>query len=440
MNKILVYCSSTSPRLKYITDLILGDLLGLEVTITNDQEEFINSQEAKICYNNRHLSPDNECMIVPYGLLNERGLNNHLVNVIDFADTKGLFPVYSSGSSLTFDIFSAAFYMVSRYEEYLPFIRDQHGRFPASSTLASQKGFLQKPVVNIWAKELGKILQELFPSLEVKSHTYKFVPTIDIDAAWAFRHKGFYRTIGGFLKDLQSLDMESFTRRYKSLFNLEADPFDSYEVMHKLHRKYAVRPLFFVLFSDYDEFDKNTPINNMAFHKLIKSMADEGEVGIHPSYASNRNENRLQQEIAALSDVVHAEIYSSRQHFIKLSFPDTYRNLIANDIVHDYTMGFASDTGFRAGICTSFNWYDIEMERITNLEVHPFAVMDGTLRDYLMIEAEGAMTRVSPLIKSVKEVGGTFISLFHNESLSEWRRWKGWVEVYEEILKEGSEF
>ncbi len=437
MSKILVYSSVTTPRIKYITDLVLGDLLGLEVTLTTDQEEFINSQEAKICYNNRHLSHDKECLIVPYGLLNERGLNNHQVNVIDFAGTKGLFPVYSSGSSLPFDIFSAAFYMVSRYEEYLPFIRDQHGRFPASSTLASQKGFLQKPVVNIWAKELGKILHELFPALKITSPAYKFVPTMDIDAAWAFRHKGFYRSIGGFLKDLWSFDMESFKRRYRSLLNIEADPFDSFDVMHKLHRKYGVRPLFFVLFSEYDEYDKNTPISNMSFQKLIKSLADEGEVGIHPSYASNKNENRLKQEIEALSAVVHAEINSSRQHFLKLSFPGTYRNLIANDIKHDYTMGFASDTGFRAGICTSFKWYDLEIERVTDLEVHPFAVMDGTLRDYLKIEAEGAMLKISPLIQSVKEAGGTFITLFHNESLSNWRRWQGWVEVYEDILKEG---
>lgn len=435
---MLVYTANVTSRFRYITGLVLGELLGLKFRITGDVEEYIAADGPKLSYSNRPVAPK-ECLIVPAGLIDERGINSLQVNLIDFAGTKALFPVYIKETCLPFDIFSASFFMVSRYEEYLPYIRDEHGRFSASSSFAYQKGFLQVPVVNVWAGELAKVLKDVYPGLPLKQPVYRFIPTIDIDSAWAFLHKGFYRSIGGFIKDLHAMDSESIKLRFKAMSSKESDPFDSYELMSTLHKKYGLRPKFFVLFAGYDEFDKNIPINNLAFRQLIKSLADEGEVGIHPSYASNSNETLLRQEIAALSEVLHREVTISRQHFLKLHLPDTYRNLIAEDITDDYTMGFAARTGFRAGICTPFKWYDLEMERESELTVHPFALMDGTLRDYMGVEAEGAMQHIIPLIDAVKAVGGTFTSLFHNESLSEWRRWKGWSKVYEEMLRIGSE-
>lgn len=434
---MLIYTSNITARLRYITNLVIGDLLGIKFKLTGNAEEFSSYTGPRINYSHRPLT-ENECLIVPFGLLEERGINSLKINIIDFVGTKALFPVYTKESCLPFDIFSASFFMVSRYEEYLPYIRDEHGRFSAFSSLAHQKGFLQSPVVNIWSKQLGKILQDKYPELQIRLPKYQFIPTIDIDAAWAFHHKGLYRTLGGFFKDFKNLDKEGFRTRMKVVTNRMKDPFDSFELMHQLHRKYNLRAIFFILFATYDEYDKNTSINNLAFRQLVKSLADEGEVGIHPSYASNTDESLIRNEIAGLSEVLHREVTSSRQHFLKLHLPDTYRNLIAQDITDDYTMGFAAKTGFRAGICTSFNWYDLEMERATGLVIHPFALMDGTLRDYLKIEAEGALNQILPLIDVVRSVGGTFISLFHNESLSEWRRWVGWTTVYEQMLKAGT--
>ncbi len=435
--EMLVYATGITPRLKYTCTLILEQILGLKYQITADIDEFINAPMARICYNSRPVS-GKECHVVPAGLMSERGINNHQVNAIDFQGTKALFPIYTRETCLPFDIFSAVFYMVTRYEEYLPFIRDEHGRFSSSHSLAKQKGFHQVPVVNVWVREFGKLLTGIYPNLKLKEHIFNFVPTIDIDAAWAFRHKGLYRSLGGFLKDLRVMDFDSIKRRYRSLLKLENDPFDTFEFMHSLHKKYGLRPHFFILFAGYGEFDKNTPVNNIPFQELIKSLGDEGDVGIHPSYASYRNDQILQSEIIGLSRVLHREVTSSRQHFLKLHMPDTYRSLISQDISDDYTMGYASEPGFRAGICMPFRWYDLEMERSTDLTIHPFMVMDGTLRDYMKIEAEGSMQIIRPLIDTVREFGGTFISLFHNESLSEWRRWKGWTSVYEEMLEYGT--
>ena len=433
VSEILLYSPVTSSRLKYITGIMLGDLLGLSLQITTDEEVYRNYTGPRICYHTRQIA-ESGCLIGSSGLLNERGINPHQLNLIDYTGSKALFPVYGKDVVMPFDVFSAAFYVVSRYEEYLPYIRDAHGRFSAFSSLAWQKGFLQVPVVNVWAKELGKILTASFPELQIKEPVYNYIPTIDIDAAWAYGHKGFYRSLGGFLKDIYALDPEGLKTRFRCLLKLEKDPFDTFELMHSLHHKYHLSPKFFILFADYDQYDKNTPIYNVSFQKLVKGLSDEGEVGIHPSYASNTIESSLGNEIEALSGVLHREVTSSRQHFLKLQHPDTYRNLLSHDITDDYTMGFAAQTGFRSGMCTTYKWYDLEMERITGLRIHPFAVMDGTLGDYMEIDANSAMHHIRPLVDVVRSVGGTFISLWHNESLANWRRWKGWDRVYEEML------
>ena len=126
----------------------------------------------------------------------------------------------------------------------------------------------------------------------------------------------------------------------------------------------------------------------------------------------------------------------SRQHFLMLRFPETYRNLIANGISEDYTMGYADEVGFRASLCTPFYFYDLQKEEKTNLRIHPFAVMDATMNLYLKIKPAVALDYVRQLIDETKKVTGTFILLWHNESLSEVATWKGWKNVYEELIKE----
>jgi hypothetical protein len=99
-------------------------------------------------------------------------------------------------------------------------------------------------------------------------------------------------------------------------------------------------------------------------------------------------------------------------------------------------MGYAAQPGFRASICSSFNFFDLDMDTETKLRVHPFTFMEGTLRDYMDVNASKAMTLIKPLIDEVKAVNGTFISLWHNESLSNTGRWLGWDKVYEDMIIE----
>jgi hypothetical protein len=429
---LLVYTPVVKARTTYIFKLIINDLLGVAFDFTTDENLFSTFPGPRINYSGIPL--EGALQVVPAGLLEEKGINSHKIGFVDFQDHKAPFAVYNKLSALPFDMFSAAFFIVSRYEEYLPYIRDEYGRFSSNSSIAAQKKFLHIPVINRWAKVLGQLLTEQFPGLKIKGTSYNFLPTIDIDAAWAYKNKGLIRSLGGFLKGVVSRDLADVKRRFQVMMGATNDPFDTFPLIKELHQAHGLRPHFFILFAEYGLNDKNIPVGNADFQVLVKSIADYAAIGIHPSYASNSNPALLSIELSRLSSVLHRDITSSRQHFLKLSLPETYRNLLDNDIKDDYTMGYAACPGFRAGLCSTFKWFDLESEVATSLNVHPFAIMDGTLRDYMKVESGEAMAYIKPLVDEVKNAGGTFISLWHNESLSNEKRWKGWVDVYKELL------
>jgi hypothetical protein len=189
------------------------------------------------------------------------------------------------------------------------------------------------------------------------------------------------------------------------------------------------------LFGRYGKYDKNINVRNKTFRFLIKRLGDYASIGIHPSYNSSEYPEYLPFEVNKLSKVINQEVVLSRQHFLRLMLPNTYRNLLENDITDDYTMGYAALPGFRAGICSTYSFYDLDMEEETKLRIHPFAVMDGTLKDYMDLTPADAIAQIGSLIREVKQVNGTFISLWHNESLSDQKRWTGWRRVYEEMLE-----
>ena len=431
--KMLVHVSRITDRVLYTFDLVLKQLLGLDFELTSDAEKFNAFEGPKMNYGPSRLgdAPFQKSV----NLLFERHINDQETAALDFEGVKGLFPVYGKGLLMPFDVFAASFYLVSRYEEYLPQVRDKYGRFQAESTWMYENGMLQKPLVDIWAIALRDRLKAIYPDLPFKERKFEFVPTYDIDAAWAYKHKGVYRTLGGFIMDLTSGSRENLRERHEVLRGKRKDPFDSYDFQFELQKTFKLKPIYFILCGEYDTNDKNISLRKEAFRSLIKRLGDYADVGIHPSFSSYLDLAKMQAEIDGLSEVLHRPLTKSRQHFLRMNLPRSYQKLIELDISDDYTMGFASQAGFRAGIADTFRFFDLENDMATNLWVHPFALMDGTMRDYLDLDVEASLNLAKQLVDEVKAVGGTFIYLTHNETLGGEKRWVGWPEMYRQLLE-----
>jgi hypothetical protein len=430
---MLVHVPKITDRVHYTFDLLLKQLFGLDFELTVDAEQFKSYEGLKLNYGKERIweAPFQKAV----NLLFERHINEQEVNSVDFECVKGLFPVYGKGSLMPFDVFAASFYLVSRYEEYLPQVRDKYGRFQAESTWMFENELLQKPLVDIWAIALKNRLKAIYPNLTFKERKFEFIPTYDVDAAWAYKHKGVYRTLGGFFKDLTAGDRKGLRERHEVLRGRRKDPFDSFDFQFELQKEFKLKPIYFILCGEYDNNDKNISLRKEAFRSLIKRLGDYADVGIHPSFSSYLDLPKLQAEIDGLSEVLHRPLTKSRQHFLRMNLPRSYQKLIELDISDDYTMGFASQAGFRAGIAETFRFFDLENDMVTNLMVHPFALMDGTMRDYLNLDVDESLTLAKQLVDEVKAVNGKFIYLTHNETLGGEKRWVGWPEMYRELLE-----
>ncbi len=429
---ILIYTPHITPRIRYIVQFIFNDILNMAYELTSDVPKFEASELPRINYSEKEIKAT--IHIVPHSLLSETGIKEQDIHVTEWKTTKVFFQTGSS-QKMPFDIFAASFYLISRYEEYFPHEKDKHGRFRAEDSLAFKNGFSEEPVVDQWALLLAGTIKKQYPNFEIPERKFQYIPTVDIDIAYAYKYKGFGRTSGAFAKALLNFNFADNLKRLKVLTGLEKDPYDTYGFFENLHKSYNLKPVFFFLVGQYGQFDKNHSLKKKEFRELIKKISHIAEVGVHPSYKSNSNFEALEKEISALSRVYGRKVEKSRQHFLKLTIPETYRNLIKLGITDDYTMGFASKPGFRAGTCTPFYFYDLEKEEQTSLKVFPFQVMDGTLNHYMKLNREEALQKIQTLVKAVKRVNGTFISLWHNESVGEQREWEGWSGVYEGMLK-----
>lgn len=428
---LLVYVHKNSPRFTYVADFILKDLCGFEISYTENADEFKFNIGPKISYSESPIG--NEINITPNTLLFERGIKPQNISISSWNGTPILFK--TKNEQIPFDIFAASFFLLSRYEEYLPHIADTYNRFEADSCIAFQNKFLHLPVVNLWAADLKKLILSKHPDLKHKESNYRYISTIDIDNAWAFRNKGFMRTVGAFLRALVYTNISDIKERVNTLLGRMKDPYENYDLLLEIQKELNLEMIYFFLLGNYGVNDKNISANNFQFQSLIKHLGDYAETGIHPSFGSNENLKQVKVEISRLANITHRNITKSRQHFLRLHLPETYKNLITCGIQEDYTMGFASQIGFRAGVCSPFKWYDLDAEQTTSLTVYPFCVMDGTLHTYMKLNQQEAIEKCKEIISQIKKVNGTCITLWHNETVSNWREWKGWQDVYKEVAK-----
>lgn len=426
--KLFIYSKKNSPRLQYISKYILGDLIGLDSEVITQIED-VYTKEFVINYSNQNSVG---LQITPSAFLFEKRICHQELHV---GEENGFVTLFSTKNpNFGFDIFSAAFYLISRYEEYLPHKLDIHNRFSPEQSVAFKNGFLNQPIVNIWADYLKQKLKDKFPKLVFQPKHFQYINTIDVDYAYAYLEKGVIRSAGALFRDFFIGNFSEFKNRLSCFLGFKDDPFDTFDWILKRHNEKNLNSIFFFHVGDYDVHDKSIPIASYKLQSLIKGIKDYAEVGIHPSYASDENAEKLEAEIIRLSKVVHQPITKSRNHFIKIRLPQTYRELIELDVIEDYTMGYASKMGFRAGVCTPFYFYDLDYDAPTNLKVYPFYLMEATIKYYFKEGPENAMKYFKTYIDIVKKYNGTFVSLWHNDSLSEWGQWKGWSKIYDEML------
>lgn len=421
---ILIYSHTNSPRLQYICAFIFKEQLGIDFKITTNEDEFKSLEGAKINYSNKDI-PGN-FKIESTTLLFEKGINQQKIECFQAEGHMAFFKISNSG--ISFDIFAASFYLLSRYEEYLPHEIDMYGRYAHENSLAFKEGFLNQPLINIWLKDFSCSLKAVSPTLNFKLLTFNFLPTYDIDIAWSYKNKGLVRNVGGFLK---SPSIE----RINVLLGLKNDPFDAYDFLDALHKEKHLHPIyFFLVAAGKSKYDKNIARDSKPMLQLIQRHVKKYSIGLHPSWKSHNDTATLKNEKNYLEDVCEISINNSRQHYIKFSLPETFELLIDAGIINDYSMGYGSINGFRASVASSFYWYDLLKEKQTGLRIHPFCYMDANSYFEQHFNATEAYEELLHYCNTCKKVNGQMITIFHNNFLGTEKKFKGWKDMYVKFI------
>jgi hypothetical protein len=418
---MLIYSHTVSSRLQFICKFIFQEQLGIGFSLTIDSEGFKNHDGPKINYSDL-LMEGNVFTLKNHPLLFEKNIKEQKIDCFEINNHKAFFII--DHSDFPFDIFAGCFYLLSRYEEYLPHEKDMYGRYAHENSLAFKEGFLQQPIINIWLQHFKNILKNKFPTIQYPLSAIQYLPTYDIDMAWSFKSKGLLRNIGGFIKS-PSLE------RIAVLARIKKDPFDCYEFLRLLHKENKLDPVyFFLVASSGSIYDKNISPYEHYMWRLIKRHSKIYKIGLHPSWKSNENRQLLKREKKILETAGNTDITKSRQHYIKLSLPETFENLIDLGISDDYSMGYGSINGFRASVASSFYWYNLPAETSTQLRLHPFCFMDANSFYEQKQNVQESFLELKYYFETCKKVNGQLITIFHNNFLGTDQLYAGWRELY----------
>ena len=403
----------------------------IEYEFTQNRPFFDLFKGEKFLYDDVNNSPHPQILATSF--LFEHELTSFEPEVMTSNGNIKLFP---TACELGFDVFSAVFYMISRYEEYFPYESDQYGRFRAINSFSYKNNLLEVPVVNIWINDLKVWLLKKYPDLVFNVPQFEALLSYDIDVAYAYKGRGFLRNTAAIFKDLISINFKNLQERLKVIIYNKEDPWDIYKKLIAQLEHYKFRSIFFFLLGPYSRHDKNLHFKNKSLKQLIRDLFKKSQVGIHPSFNSFLNLNQIAKEKKNLELITGENVTKSRQHYLKFKLPYTYNYLEECGIKEDHTMGYPEMVGFRAGICNPFYFYDLKRERATKLKIFPITLMEASFIKYQKLTPEQAIEKVTFLIKQVKDVQGMFISVWHNNTLSDSFLNKEWRKVHDFMLEE----
>ncbi len=401
---------------KYIIDIIFNEFLGLEYHLE------IGSKDYEIELGNKKVLIIKDTFFNKYPKDLEYLKLENIPNKIE-----------------ELDIFSASFFMLTRWEEYVNKNRDNHNRFPAYESLAYKQGFLDRAIVNEYVEWLKQELLRLDSSLKFKEREFELILTHDVDAP--LLHSSFMHHIKASILDIvQRKSIKLFINRNVDylkikLFNKQ-DPFDTFDYIMSLSEKVGLKSYFFFMAKGTSSYDNMYKSSDKFIKKLIKNIKKRGHfIGIHPTYNAYNNPAQFKKEKEELERSFNTKISFGREHYLRFEVPTTWQIWEDNNMEWDSTLSYADKEGFRCGVCYPYSAFNILTRKKLKLKERPLIVMEGSFATYQANVSPVEMKKkIEGLMEQVKRYNGEFVLLWHNSSFNT-DDWKKYKMVYESIVK-----
>ena len=333
---------------------------------------------------------------------------------------------------LPIDVFGSIFFMLSRYEEAVSDVRDDHDRFPASAAFSHRHGLLERPLANEYLEVFWTCLQRLWPSLHRRVRQYSVVPSHDIDVPFAVIGRPWQRVGRSVAADLIHRRAPGLAARRlasgltRGRTAARFDPNNCFAFILGASERFGLKSTFFFKAGASDPlYDEDYCLNTPPVAPILKEIHRRGhELGLHPSYHTYNDGKRLKSEFDTLLQAadrlgLHQTAWGGRQHYLRFATPTTWRHYASAGLDYDATLALADQPGFRCGTCYDFPVYDLEQRQALPLREKPLMVMEGTMLDpdYLGLSPATARARIIRLAEACRQFGGSFNLLWHNSRL-----------------------
>jgi hypothetical protein len=331
------------------------------------------------------------------------------------------------------DLFGSIFFLLSRYEEYVSPVRDAHGRFPATASLAQRAGFLWRPIVNEYLEVLWTCLMTLWPGLSRKARQSRIRPTCDVDSpftCWARSTRRTFRKAA--LDVVRSGDLKSAAAALRLHHShrrgrYEHDPLFNFEWIRAACESANRRATFYFIAGQSNlPIDGCYDLGEPVIRRLLRTLHESGhEIGLHGSYGTAENGKLLGQELQRLQRILHEEgieqqNIGGRQHYLRWSPRMAAAQIDSVGLTHDSSLGFADSPGFRCGTCYEFPLFDLAGRRVLLARERPLIMMEQSIISPLYLgmgETPAALAMMLNLRQSAEFYRGDFTFLWHNSSL-----------------------
>lgn len=377
---ILVYSHKITPRLTYVFRQIFIRILELPVDFTSSIEKFVSHSGPKLSYTHQPLGK--EFFIASHELLFQKGIQEVPIEVSNWSGLPAFFKLGTS-SQLPYDLFAASFFLMSRYEEFLPHIKDELGAFLPYQSLASKNNFLEMPLIDLWAVRLKDKLHEFFPELpHVSWKKPNFQPIVYVVNPYKYQNKSLLLKLADSITALWHLDFLSLIEQILVILGLRKDPHNNFEELKALFKSFGNQPIYFFLFAKNTFYDRGASIRNFSFRTLVKNISDTNDVSLLVSYNGQEDAKTLFSERNHLKKLILKKINRTRFNYGLLSASSGYYSLMEHEIQKDYSMGYLGEIGYRASTAVPFYFYDLNNDLQTSLKIHPVVADEVGLRKF----------------------------------------------------------
>jgi len=327
------------------------------------------------------------------------------------------------------DIIGSSFFMLTRFEELVCRDRDEHGRFPAKSSVSYRHNFIDRAIINEYLELLWFCISVMWPGIKRKKREFQLHLTHDVDLPLGIANRKFTSVIRSAGADV--LIRRDFTLAMRRLLNYplvklnrwHLDINNNFDWIMKQSERKNVSSVFNFIPGIKFGIDGQYSILSPWALNLIRNIHLKGhEIGFHPNYNTFKDKNQLKKEFMILRKAcclagIQKENWGGRQHFLQWKNPTTWQIWEELGLEYDSTLSYADRTGFRCGICFNYPVFNLHTREPLKLREYPLIVMDASLFYYMNLNFEESIAVVNDYIRKVKIYKGNFTLLWHNHIL-----------------------